>query len=97
MIKIKIPPDALLFSVDVESMYNNTDNITVFKELKQSEKPFFLNPDFDHPDTYKSTQHSLEHNDFLFGSQCFLQIHGKAKGKQFAASYVNLFMAEWEK
>ena len=69
MTGIEIPSDALLFSMDVESVYNNTDNNSGIEAVKQA---FLRNPDFDRPDVdileLLLFKISLEHNDFLFAS-----------------------------
>ena len=89
---IEIPTDALLFSVDVESLYTNIDNNSGIEAVKQA---FLRNPDFDRPDVHilELLKISLEHNDFLFASNWYLQIFGTAMEKRFAPS----MPTEWEK
>ena len=96
MTGIEIPRDALLFYVDVDSLYTNIDNNSGIEAVKQA---FLRNPVFDRPDVdiLELLKISLEHNDFLFASNWYLQIFGTAMGKRFAPNYANLFMAEWEK
>ena len=93
---IEITCDALLFSVDVESLYTNIDNNSGIEAVKQA---FLRNPDFDRPDVdiLELLKISSVHDDFLFASNWYLQIFGTAMGKRFAPNYANLFMAEWEK
>ena len=82
--------------MDVDSLYTNIDNNSGVEAVKQA---FLRNPDFDRPDVdiLELLKISLEHNDFLFASNWYLQIFGTAMGKRFAPNYANLFMAEWEK
>ena len=94
---IEIPRDAILFSMDVESLYTNIDNNSGIEAVKQA---FLRNPDFDRPDVdiLELLKISLEHNDFLFAPNWYLQkIFGTAMGKRFSPNYANLFMAEWGK
>ena len=60
---IEIPRDALLFSMDVDSLYTNIDNNSGVEAVKQA---FLRNPDFDRPDVdiLELLKISLEHNDF---------------------------------
>ena len=64
---IEIPRDALLFSMDVESLYTNIDNNSGIEAVKQA---FLRNPDFDRLDVdiLELLKISLEHNDFVFAS-----------------------------
>ena len=59
---IEIPRDAQLFSMDVESIYTNTDNNSGIEAVKQA---FLRNPVFDRPDVdiLELFKISLEHND----------------------------------
>ena len=93
---IEIPMDALLFSMDVESLYTNIDNNSGIEAVTQA---FLPNPDFDRPDVdiLEVLKISFQHNDFLFASNWYLKLFGTAMGKRFASNYANLFMAEWEK
>jgi hypothetical protein len=86
---IEIPRDALLFSMDVESLYTNIDNNSGIEAVKQA---FLRNPDFDRPDVdiLELLKISLEHNDFLFASNWYLQIFGTAMEKRFAPSMPTL-------
>ena len=93
--KLSIPNDALLFSMDVESLYTNIDNTAGLKAVKQA---FDRMPDTHRPDKeiLELLDISLKHNDFQFQSKWFLQTWGTAMGKKFAPNYANIFMAEWE-
>ena len=93
--QVKIKPDTLLVTLDVESMYTNIDNEGGLDAVK---KAFIKNPD-----PLRSDEHilelleiSLKNNDFIFNDEIYLQISGTAMGKKFAPSYANLFMANWE-
>ena len=70
---IEIPKDALLFSMDEENLYTNIDNNSGIEAVKQA---FLRNPDFDRPDVdiLELLKISLEHNDFVFASNWYLQI-----------------------
>ena len=80
MTGIEIPSDALLFSMDLESLYTNIDNNSGIEAVKQA---FLRNPDFDRPDVdiLELLKISLKHNDFLFASNWYLQIFGTVMGK----------------
>ena len=91
MTGIEIPRDALLFSMDVESLYTNIDNNSGIEAVKQA---FLRSPDFDRPDVdiLELLKISLEHNDFLFASNWYLQIFGTAMGKRFAPIYIYIYI-----
>jgi len=91
-----IPEDALLVTIDVDSLYTNIDNTDGINAVRRA----FLN----HPDPFRPDkevlqllQLSLENNDFTFNDEWFLQVWGTAMGKKFAPNYANLFMAQWER
>ena len=77
---IEILRDALQFSMDVESLYTNIDNNSGIEPVKQA---FLRIPDFERPDVdiLELLKISLEHNDFLFAFNWYLQIVGTAMGK----------------
>ena len=93
--EVKIKPDTLLVTLDVESMYTNIDNEGGLSAVK---KAFINNPSALRPDEHilKLLELSLKNNDFLFNNEIYLQTSGTAMGKKFAPSYANIFMAEWE-
>lgn len=92
---LNIPKDALLFTIDVDSLYTNIDiqeGIQVIKDV------FFRFPDKKRPDKelLQLLEINLTRNDFEFNGQFYLQIKGTAMGKKFAPAYADLFMAWWE-
>lgn len=92
---IKLPPDCLLFTMDVDSLYTNIDTPSGLRAVKD----FFVKyPDKNRPDEalIKLLDINLNKNDFEFDSKYYLQIKGTAMGKKFAPSYANIFMAQWE-
>ena len=93
--KLKVPEDALLVTIDVDSLYTNIDNKDGLEAVKQA---FLDNPDPGRPDSQilELLKLSLENNDFEFNGEWYLQTWGTAMGKKFAPNYANLFMARWE-
>ena len=92
---MKVPPQALLVTMDVESLYTNisTNDGLLAVEIKLRE----LNDDtipIDH--ILELLRISLDRNDFRFGHDTFLQTLGCAMGKKFAPNYANIFMAKLE-
>lgn len=93
--QIIVPPTAILFTMDVESLYTNID----IREGIQAIKNIFLKfPDPRRPDKELLTllEINLTRNDFVFNEKWYLQIKGTAMGKKFAPAYANIFMAQWE-
>ena len=91
-----IPPNSLLFTIDIDSLYTNIDT---FAGLKAVRDAFNSHPDDSRPDgsILSLLQINLTKNDFEFNNQYYLQIKGTAMGKKFAPSYANIFMADWER
>lgn len=92
---LNIPPNAILFTMDVESLYTNIETdrgIQAVKNILQR------NPDPERPDEalIKLLDLGLTKNDFEFNGEFYLQIKGTAMGKKFAPAYANIYMAEWE-
>ena len=91
---ITIPPNALLVTLDVESMYtniNNIDGIKAVDEIFDDEKESEL-----YPYIRKLLQITLENNDFEFNGDTYLQRSGVSMGIRFAPSFADIFMAKWE-
>lgn len=86
--------DALLISLDVDSLYTNIDNDlgirAVTETLARDPKPI-------HPYIIKLLRLSLEGNDFIFNNKHYLQISGTAMGKTFAPRYADITLAYLEK
>ena len=93
--QLKIPPNSLLITLDVESLYTNIDNKEGLKAVKRA---FENHPDPGRPDQaiLSLLKICLENNDFMFNNRWFLQVGGTAMGKKFAPNYANLFLAKWE-
>ena len=92
---IKVPPAAMLFTIDIDSLYTNIDTQLGLQAVNKWFQKF---PDNNRPDTYllDLLNISLTKNDFEFNGQFYLQMKGTAMGKRFAPSYANIFMADWE-
>uniref|UniRef100_A0A672MJB1 Reverse transcriptase domain-containing protein n=1 Tax=Sinocyclocheilus grahami TaxID=75366 RepID=A0A672MJB1_SINGR len=92
---LKIPSDALLFTIDVDSLYTNIETPAGLEAVRGCMLKY---PDDRRPDEYilKLLEINLTKNDFEFNSKYFLQTKGTAMGKKFAPSYANIFMACWE-
>lgn len=90
-----IPPNALLFTIDIDSLYTNIETEVGLKAVEKCMRQY---PDPARPDTYilKLLEINLTRNDFEFDSKFYLQTKGTAMGKKFAPSYANIFMADWE-
>lgn len=90
-----IPTGALLFTIDVDSLYTNIET----KEGIQAVKEIFpKNYDKKRPDKeiLKLLEINLTRNDFEFDNKFYLQTKGTAMGKKFASAYADIFMAAWE-
>ena len=92
---ITAPQGALLFSIDVDSLYTNINTAAGLKAVKDT---FGKYPDRQRPDEelLKLLELNLTKNDFTFDGRTFLQKSGTAMGKRFAPSYANIYMALWE-
>lgn len=93
--RLQIPPNAFLFTIDIDSLYTNIETKIGLKAVRKCMNKF---PDPKRPDEYilKLLEINLTKNDFEFDSKFYLQIKGTAMGKKFAPSYANIFMADWE-
>ena len=92
---ITSPDNCILFTLDVESLYTNIDNIAGLASVKRA---FDRTLDTDRPDReiMELLEISLKYNDFQFKYNFYLQIHGTAMGKVFDPNYANIFMVDWE-
>lgn len=93
---LKIQPNALLATIDVDSLYTNIDNTNGIQAVANA---FAKYPDPKRPDKHicDLLKINLEYNDFEFNSEWYLQTWGTAMGKKFAPNYANLFLADWER
>jgi hypothetical protein len=91
-----IPPNSLLITLDVESLYTN---IQTPEGLLAVQESFDNNPSLCRPDKelIELLKISLECNDFEFNNNFYLQISGTAMGKRFAPHYADIYMAKFEK
>ncbi|XDV42480.1 hypothetical protein PO909_011135 [Leuciscus waleckii] len=92
---LRVPPGAILFSLDVESLYTNIETPLGLKAVRDC---FSRYPDASRPDEaiLELLELSLTCNDFEFEGEFYLQIKGTAMGKRFAPAYANIYMAQWE-
>ena len=75
---IRANPDALLISLDVDSLYTNLDNEMDMKAVTEA---FNRDPKPIHKCVLKLLRLSLEGNDFSFNNKYYLQTSGTAMGK----------------
>jgi hypothetical protein len=90
---IKTHPNALLISLDVDSLYTNIDNEMGIRAVTEK---FATDPKPIHKYIIKLLRLSLEGNDFIFDGKHYLQVSGTAMGKKFAPHYADITMAYWE-
>lgn len=92
---LQVPPQALFFTIDIDSLYTN---IPIEAGIQAVKNIFQKYPDPTRPDEelLQLLRINLTKNDFEFDEKYFLQIKGTAMGKRFAPAYANIFMAEWE-
>ncbi|MGL5207763.1 GIY-YIG nuclease family protein, partial [Cetobacterium sp.] len=93
--KIKIPPNAFLFTMDVDSLYTNIETEAGLRAVQKCFEKY-PNPRRPTKQLMELLKINLTKNDFEFDSQFYLQRKGTAMGKKFAPSYANIFMADWE-
>ena len=95
--ELEIPQNALLITMDIESLYTNIqtkDGIASVKKMfNKYPKHELIRPD-EH--LIRLLELSLNCNDFIFNNQWYLQLSGTAMGKRFAPAYANIDMAIFE-
>ncbi len=93
---IILPDSALLFTLDVDSLYTNIDTDLGLKTVKRifNRYPDKLRPD---AEILQLLEICLRCNDFVFDDEHYLQVQGTAMGHRYAPSYANLYMSEWER
>lgn len=92
---LNIPTTALLFSMDVSSLYTNIstpDGLLAIRNILRK-YPNSKRPD---KEILQLLEINLTRNDFEFDDQFYLQVRGTAMGCRFAPSYANIFMCQWE-
>jgi hypothetical protein len=93
--QVNVPRDALLVTMDVESLYTNIstdDGIAAVRTRLQD----IQDTDCPLEEILTLLRLSLERNDFVLGKNTYLQTLGCAMGKKFAPNYANIFMADLE-
>ena len=90
-----IPQNAMLFSIDIDSLYTNIETEAGIQAVKET---FLKYPDRNRPDAelVELLHLNLTQNDFEFNNKFYLQTKGTAMGKRFAPSYANIYMSLWE-
>lgn len=92
---LEIPKNAILITLDVESMYTNIDHEKGLEAVSQAFKEYEKTPKYDA--VMKLLELSLKRNDFQFNDKCFLQTSGTSMGKKWAPHYADIYMAKFEK
>lgn len=91
---IKVPPGALLITLDIESLYTNIQTAdgleSVRKMFQKHPTAHCLRPE---KEILELLELNLNGNDFKFNDQWYLQVSGTAMGKKYAPSYANIDMA----
>ena len=92
---ISFSGNAILFSLDVSSLYTNIPIVAGIQTVKTFFERF---PLANRPDENLLTLLSLSlyKNDFFFNGKFYRQKKGVAMGKQFAPNFANLYMCSWE-
>ena len=93
-----LPPNTILVTIDVTSLYTNIPNNEGIEAAIQALST--LPPDTPRPPLPCFTNllnFILKQNYFLFNNQHYLQTQGTAMGTRMAPSYANIFMASLEK
>lgn len=92
---LKIPPNSLFFTIDIDSLYTNIETKSGLSAVR---KIFQTYQDDSRPDEelLQLLEINLTRNDFEFNGEYYLQVKGTAMGKKFAPAYANIFMANWE-
>ena len=94
--QVKIPENAYLITLDVESLYTNINTEQGIEAIKLMTQTY---PNQERPDKemLELINICLNNNDFIFNKEWFLQIYGTAMGKNFSPRYADIFMAIFEK
>ena len=93
-----IPPNALLVTLDVSSLYRNiptTESIDACRKLldERTDKSVPTESLCD----FKLVRMILTMNNFVFNDEHFIQQHGTAMGTRMAQAFANRFMGEFER
>lgn len=92
---LKVPKETLLFSIDVESLYTNTDTERGIRAIKLALQ---RSPQLKRPEEFilEPLKLTLTRNDFDSMGH-FLQISGCAMGQKYSPAYADIYMADWER
>ncbi|XP_070570116.1 uncharacterized protein [Ptychodera flava] len=91
--QINIPDNALLVTLDVQSLYTNIPHDFGINSVRE----FLTMHNVENTDLLiEMLQFILEHNFFTFQGNFYLQKHGTAMGSKVAPSYANLAMGKIE-
>ena len=91
-----LPPDTLLVTMDVTSLYTNIPH----DEGVEACRVAWDSREIKQPPTeslVKLLQHVLKLNNFMFNGEHYMQISGTAMGTKMAPSYANVFMGKLER
>jgi len=91
----EIPPEALLVTADITSLYTNMRKDLIIKAVI---KQMVLNPVENRPDIeiLKLLEYTMDHNDFEFNNEFFLQIFGLAMGKTYSPNIANIYLIDFD-
>ena len=92
---LEISSSAILFTLDVASLYTNIPIVEGIKTVKYFFDKF-PNPTRSDQSIISLLSMSLFKNDFVFNRKYYRQIKGVAMGKQYAPNFANLYMSRWE-
>lgn len=92
---IAIPPDSLIVTGDITSLYTN---MHIDLSLQVVRDQFLAHPDPHRPDELilKLLEICLRNNDFEFANEFFVQTLGTAMGKAFAPNLANLYLLKFD-
>ena len=93
-----LPPNSILATFDVTSLYTNIPNIEGIRAVKhalnQSRPEFGLRPS--NKSLIKLTEFVLTKNNFKFNGEHYIQIAGSTMGSRMSPNYADLYMACFE-
>ena len=89
---LSIPPNSLLITLDVESMYTNISHEKGILAVKEAFNDLYFSDAI-----LELLELSLKNNDFVFNNEWFVQTSGTAMGVDYAPHYADIYMAKFEK
>ena len=94
--QLVVPPEALIITCDVTSMYTNIDIPAALEVISRRIDSIRGTPGLPPTDDFiHMLRLSLECNDFKFNGSFYLQLKGTVMGKKYALVFANIFMADW--